>query len=67
MAVFTKVKPLSVKHDLGIEKHDQEGRILTIEFEQFFLVTVYSPNSGVGFPRVQYRTQEFDKDVFAYL
>ena len=44
-AVFTKIKPLQVTYDIGIEHHDQEGRVITCEYEDFFLVTVYTPNS----------------------
>lgn len=46
VAVFSKLKPLSVAHDLGISKHDREGRTLTLEFEKFYLVSCYVPNAG---------------------
>ena len=52
VAVFTKVKPNSVRHDIKIEKHDQEGRVLTVEFEKFFLVACYVPNAGAGLKRL---------------
>ncbi|MBS4534502.1 exodeoxyribonuclease III [Clostridium sp. D2Q-14] len=54
-AVFTKKKPLSVKYDLGIEEHDKEGRVITLEFDKFFLVNVYTPNSQRGLARLEYR------------
>lgn len=46
VAIFTKFKPISVTHGIGIEKHDGEGRVLTLEYEKFYLVSVYTPNSG---------------------
>lgn len=54
-AVFTKDKPLSVKYGLGIEDHDQEGRVITLEFEDFYLVNVYTPNSQRELARLSYR------------
>ncbi len=54
-AVFTRIKPLSVKYGLGIPEHDQEGRLITLEFESFFLVNVYTPNSQRGLTRLDYR------------
>lgn len=54
-AVFTRIKPLSVKHGLGIEEHDQEGRVLTLEFEECYLVNVYTPNSKRELARLDYR------------
>lgn len=54
-AIFTKVKPLSVKYGVGIEQHDQEGRVITLEFEDFYLVTAYTPNSQRGLTRLDYR------------
>lgn len=65
-AVFTKVKPLSVAYGLGIEEHDQEGRVITLEFEDFYLVTVYTPNSQDGLKRLDYR-MEWETAFFAYL
>ena len=59
-AIFTKVKPLNVIYDLGIEEHDQEGRVITLEFKDYFLVTVYTPNSKAGLKRLDYRSQEWD-------
>ncbi len=65
-AIFSKIKPQSVSYDMGIEEHDQEGRIIAVEFEQFFLVDVYVPNSGRGLPRLKYR-QKWDADFLHYL
>ena len=44
-AIFTKKKPLTVTYGIGIEEHDQEGRVITLEYENFYMVTVYTPNS----------------------
>ncbi len=65
-AVLTSREPLSVRYDTGIEKHDQEGRVIALEFAQFFLVTVYTPNSGSELKRLAYR-QTWDADFLAYL
>lgn len=54
-AVFTKQEPLSVQYGIGIEEHDQEGRVITLEFEEFYLVTVYTPNSQRELARLDYR------------
>lgn len=54
-AILTKKEPLSISYDMGIEIHDQEGRVITAEFENFYLVTVYTPNSGEGLKRLDYR------------
>ena len=64
--IFSKSKPLEVTKGLGIKKHDQEGRVLTAEYENFFLVTVYTPNSGRGLVRLEYR-QLWDKAFSSYL
>ena len=55
VAIFCKQEPLSVQYGLGIEEHDQEGRVITLEFEDFFLVNVYTPNSKDGLLRLDYR------------
>lgn len=65
-AVFTKVKPISEKYGLGIEEHDQEGRVITLEFDNFYLVNVYTPNSKRGLERLDYR-QVWEDDFRAYL
>lgn len=54
-AVFTKHTPLSVSYGLGIEEHDHEGRVITLEMQDFYLVTVYTPNSQDGLRRLDYR------------
>ena len=54
-AVFTKEKPLSVSYDIGREEHTGEGRVITVEMEQFYLVNVYTPNSQRGLTRLEYR------------
>ena len=54
-AVFTRVKPLSVAHNIGIPEHDTEGRAVTLEFENFYLVCVYTPNAQEGLKRIDYR------------
>ena len=54
-AVFTKEKAASVKYGIGIEKHDQEGRVITLEYENYYVVTVYTPNSQQGLARLSYR------------
>lgn len=54
-AVFTKEEPLSVSYGIGIEEHDHEGRVITLEFPAFYLITVYTPNSQDGLKRLEYR------------
>ena len=65
-AIFTKKKPISERYGLGIEKHDKEGRVITLEFEGYFLVTVYTPNSKRGLERLEYR-QVWEDDFRKYL
>ena len=65
-AIISKSKPLQVSSDIGIEEHDTEGRVLCAEFEQFYLVTVYVPNSGSELKRLGYR-ETWDKAFLAYL
>lgn len=65
-AVFTKQEPLSVSYGLGIEEHDKEGRVITLEFQKFYLVTVYTPNSQNELKRLEYR-MEWERDFLAYL
>jgi exodeoxyribonuclease-3 len=55
-AILTKTQPHSVQYGIGIEEHDQEGRVITLEYESFFLITVYVPNSGNELLRLSYRT-----------
>ncbi len=65
-AILTKMKPLDVRFDLGKEEHDQEGRVMALEFENFILVNVYTPNSGSELKRLEYR-QRWDADFLEYL
>lgn len=65
-AVFTKIEPMSVSYDIGIEEHTGEGRVITLEFAEFYLVNVYTPNAQRGLARLDYRMQW--EDAFrAYL
>lgn len=65
-AIFSRVEPLSVSYGIGIEEHDHEGRVITLEFEDFFLITVYTPNSQDGLKRLDYRMR-WETDFLAYL
>lgn len=65
-AIFTKKEPISVSYGIGIEEHDQEGRVITLEFEQFYMVTVYTPNSKQQLERLEYR-MVWEDDFRAYL
>lgn len=65
-AVFTKKEPVSVAYGIGIEEHDQEGRVITLEFENFYMVTVYTPNSKQQLERLEYR-MTWEDDFRAYL
>lgn len=66
-AILSKEAPLSVRRGIGIEKHDQEGRVITFEYPEFYLVNVYVPNASSGLSRLPYRAQEWDVDFCAYL
>lgn len=65
-AIFTKHKPLSVSYGLGIEEHDHEGRVITLEMEDFYMITVYTPNSQDGLKRLDYR-MKWEDDFREYL
>lgn len=65
-AIFTKKKPISVAYGIGIEQHDQEGRVITLEFEDFYMVTVYTPNSQNELARLSYR-MEWEDAFLSYL
>lgn len=65
-AVFTRIKPIGVSYGLGIEKHDHEGRVITLEFDDYFFVTVYTPNSRRGLERLEYR-MEWEDDFRKFL
>lgn len=65
-AVFTRIPPLSVSYGIGIEEHDNEGRVITLEFEDFILVNCYTPNAQRGLTRLDYRMQ-WEDDFREYL
>lgn len=65
-AIFTKQKPLCVSMGMGIEEHDKEGRLITLEFEDFYFITVYVPNSQDGLKRLEYRMQ-WEADFLDYI
>lgn len=65
-AVFSKVEPLNVSYGIGSEQHDKEGRVITLEFEEFYFVTVYTPNSQNELARLDYR-MEWEQDFREYL
>ena len=65
-AVFTKEEPLSVKYGIGIDIHDKEGRVISLEFKDYWLVTVYTPNSKDGLLRLDYRMQ-WEDDFFNFI
>lgn len=65
-AIFSKKEPMSVSYGIGIEEHDQEGRVITLEFENFYMVTVYTPNSKQQLERLEYR-MVWEDDFRAYL
>ena len=65
-AIFTKIEPKSVSYGIGIEKHDTEGRVITLEFESFYLVNCYTPNAQRELTRLEYRV-EWEKDFRKYL
>ncbi len=65
-AILSKVEPISIVNGLGVEEHDNEGRLITAEFEDYFLLTAYVPNSQRGLARIDYR-QEWDKALLAHM
>lgn len=65
-AIFTKKEPVSVRYGIGIDEHDHEGRVITLEFEDFYLITVYVPNSQDELRRLDYR-MKWEDDFKAYL
>ena len=65
-AIFTRHTPLSVTYGMGIEEHDHEGRIITLEMETFYLITVYTPNSQDGLRRLEYR-MKWEDDFLVYI
>ena len=65
-AIISKTKPISVSRDIGVAKHDTEGRVLCLEYDKFYVIDVYVPNSGSELKRLDYR-QNWDEAFFAYL
>lgn len=65
-AVLSRTEPLNVIYDMGIEEHDKEGRVIAVEYSDFWLVTVYTPNSGQGLVRLEYR-KTWDRDFILHL
>ena len=65
-AIFTKREPLSAVYGIGIEEHDKEGRVITLEFDEYYFVTVYTPNSQSELRRLEYR-MKWEEDFLAYL
>ena len=65
-AIFTKQKPLNVTYGIGIEEHDKEGRVITLEFEKFYMVDIYTPNSKRELERLEYR-QIWEDEIRKYL
>ena len=65
-AVFAKKEPLSVRYGIGIEEHDHEGRVITLEYDSFYFLTIYTPNSKQELERLAYR-QVWEDDMRAYL
>lgn len=66
-AIFSKKKPIEVMYGLGIEKLDTEGRLITLEFENFYLVHVYTPNSGEALARLNYRVNNWDNEFRKFI
>ena len=65
-AIFTKQKPINVTYGIGIEEHDKEGRVITLEFEKFYMVDIYTPNSKRELERLEYR-QRWEDEIRKYL
>lgn len=65
-AILSKKEPLSVTYGLGIEEHDQEGRLITLEFEDFYMLTLYTPNAKRGLERLDYR-MKWEEDFLSYI
>ncbi|KAK9291029.1 hypothetical protein L1049_009212 [Liquidambar formosana] len=66
-AIISRIKPLSVKYGLGISDHDSEGRLVTAEFDSFYLLNGYVPNSGDGLRRLSYRVTQWDPSLGSYM
>lgn len=65
-AIFTKKEPIRVNYGIGIEEHDKEGRVITLEFEDFYMVNIYTPNAKRGLERLDYR-QIWENEIRKYL
>ena len=65
-AIFTKKKPISVTYGIGIEEHDKEGRVITLEFEKFYMINIYTPNSKRELERLEYR-QIWEDEIRKYM
>ena len=65
-AIFTKKEPMNVTYGIGIEEHDKEGRVITLEFEKFYMVNIYTPNAKRGLERLDYR-QIWENEIRNYL
>ena len=65
-AIFTKKEPMNVTYGIGIEEHDKEGRVITLEFEKFYMVNIYTPNAKRGLERLDYR-QIWEDEIRNYL
>jgi len=66
-AVFSRFKPIGVSYGVGIKKHDLEGRVITLSFKDFYLITVYTPNAKDALQRLDYRYHEWDPDFLKYV
>ncbi|MBT3297453.1 exodeoxyribonuclease III [archaeon] len=66
-AIFSKIRPLNTKYGIGIEDLDKEGRMITLEFNKFFLVNVYTPNSKRGLARLEYRHKTWDPEFLKFV
>jgi exodeoxyribonuclease-3 len=66
VCIYTRIKPLNVIYGMDIPEHDKEGRVLTLEFEDFFLVNTYFPNAQHGLPRIDFKLQ-FNRDIHNFL
>ena len=65
-AIFTRLKPMAVTYGIGIEEHDHEGRVITLEFPDYYFITCYTPNSQDGLRRLDYRMR-WEDDFRAYM
>ena len=66
-AIFSKHEPISVQNGMGLPEHDDEGRVITLEFADYYLVTVYTPNSKNELLRLDYRTKEWDVEFLKFV